>query len=130
MTEPTATTLLRARNLHVAFGTGEKQVLAVKGVNFHISKGETVALVGESGSGKTVSALSILRLLSYPPASHPKGEIFFDGVDLLSAPEATLRNVRTFRPVFLARSPKAKPCAAKTWKTLLVLCALGISVTG
>ena len=55
-------------------------------VSFNVAKGETVALVGESGSGKTVSALSILRLLTYPSASHPSGEIIFDGKDLLKAP--------------------------------------------
>ena len=61
---------------------------AVEGVSFRIGKGETVALVGESGSGKTVSALSILRLLPYPAASHPTGEIQFDGKDLLKAAAA------------------------------------------
>src|SRR5205823_5763046 len=52
------------------------------------------ALVGESGSGKTVSALSILRLLPYPAASHPAGEIRFLGKDLLHAPESLMREIR------------------------------------
>ncbi len=52
----------------------------------HDRQGRDVALVGESGSGKTVSALSILRLLPYPSASHPAGEIYFGGKDLLKAP--------------------------------------------
>ena len=59
----------------------QRRSMAVDRVSFRIAKGETVALVGESGSGKTVSALSILRLLPYPPASHPSGEIWFDGQD-------------------------------------------------
>ena len=46
-------------------------------------QGETLALVGESGSGKSVTALSILKLLPYPPASHPSGKILFKGSDLL-----------------------------------------------
>jgi microcin C transport system ATP-binding protein len=105
MTQPSASTLLRARNLHVAFGTGERQTLAVKGVDFHISKGETVALVGESGSGKTVSAQSILRLLPYPAASHPHGEIFFDGVDLLSASDDVMRSIRGRRISIIFQEP-------------------------
>ena len=69
-------------------------VEAVKGVSFNIAKGEIVALVGESGSGKTVSALSILRLLPYPAASHPTGEIRFGGKDLLKAPGHDMREIR------------------------------------
>jgi microcin C transport system ATP-binding protein len=53
-----------------------------------------VALVGESGSGKSVTANSILKLLPYPAASHPSGEIVFNGRDLLSASDAELRAVR------------------------------------
>jgi microcin C transport system ATP-binding protein len=61
--------------------------MAVDRISFDIKRGETVALVGESGSGKSVSALSVLKLLPYPAASHPSGEILFKGEDLLSAPE-------------------------------------------
>ena len=50
---------------------------------FDIKAGETVALVGESGSGKTVSALSILKLLPYPAASHPSGIIKFRDQSIL-----------------------------------------------
>jgi microcin C transport system ATP-binding protein len=91
---PTTETLLRVRDLSVAFSQGGKQTLAVDHVSFSIQRGETVAIVGESGSGKSVSALSILRLLSYPAASHPSGEIFFEGRDLLHASEAQLRQIR------------------------------------
>lgn len=87
-------TLLNARKLSVAFNAGGQQSLAVDQVSFTIQKGETVALVGESGSGKTVSALSILRLLNYPAASHPTGEIFFRGKNLLSASEDEMRQIR------------------------------------
>ncbi|WP_312798178.1 ABC transporter ATP-binding protein [Tianweitania sp.] len=90
MTQP----LLSVRDLSVAFTQGGRESLAVDHVSFDIAKGETVALVGESGSGKSVSALSVLKLLPYPPASHPSGQILFDGVDLLSADEAALRKVR------------------------------------
>ena len=67
---------------------------AVSHVSFSVAKGEIVALVGESGSGKTVSALSILRLLPYPSASHPSGEIIFGGKDLLKAPGHAMRDIR------------------------------------
>ncbi len=86
--------LLSVTNLSVAFSQGGKQTLAVDGVSFSIAKGETLALVGESGSGKSVSALSILKLLNYPAASHPTGQILFNGQDLLKASEDELRQVR------------------------------------
>ncbi|EJB04705.1 ABC-type uncharacterized transport system, duplicated ATPase component [Rhizobium leguminosarum bv. trifolii WSM597] len=90
MTEP----LLSVRDLSVAFHQGGQTSLAVDHISFDIAKGEVVALVGESGSGKSVSANSILRLLPYPSASHPSGEILFKGKDLLKASERALREVR------------------------------------
>lgn len=86
--------LLSIKNLGVNFTQGGKVTSAVKGVSFDIAHGETVALVGESGSGKSVTANSVLKLLQYPAASHPHGEIWFNGQDLLSAPIADLRKVR------------------------------------
>jgi microcin C transport system ATP-binding protein len=86
--------LLEVKDLSVAFTQGGKQMLAVDHVSFAINKGETLALVGESGSGKSVSALSILKLLPYPSASHPSGEVLFNGQNLLDADERDLRRVR------------------------------------
>ncbi len=86
--------LLSVRNLSVAFHQGGQTSIAVDGVSFDIRKGEVVALVGESGSGKSVSANSILKLLPYPAASHPSGEILFKGKDLLKASDNELRAVR------------------------------------
>ena len=63
----------RVRDLSVAFRQGGGDTLAVDRISFDIMPGETVALVGESGSGKSVSALSMLKLLPYPTASHPSG---------------------------------------------------------
>jgi microcin C transport system ATP-binding protein len=90
MSEP----LLSVRNLSVAFHQGGATSVAVDGISFDVNKGEVVALVGESGSGKSVSANSILRLLPYPSASHPSGEILFKGKDLLKASDKVLREVR------------------------------------
>lgn len=87
-------TLLSVKDLSVAFHQGGKTSLAVDHVSFDIHRGEVVALVGESGSGKSVTANSILKLLPYPAASHPSGEIHFNGKDLLNASDATLRAVR------------------------------------
>jgi len=86
--------LLQVRDLHVSFGRGAREVKAVRGVSFEIDKGETVALVGESGSGKSVTALSILQLLPYPLAHHPKGSILFGGQELVGARENMLRQIR------------------------------------
>ncbi|WP_377291714.1 ABC transporter ATP-binding protein [Rhizobium sp. SG2393] len=88
------TPLLSIRNLQVAFHQGGHTSTAVDGVSFDIARGEVVALVGESGSGKSVTANSILKLLPYPAASHPAGEILFKGKDLLKASDADLRKVR------------------------------------
>jgi len=86
--------LLRVRDLGVVFRQGDTTTMAVEGASFDIGRGETVALVGESGSGKSVTALSVMRLLPYPSAHHPAGEILFKGKDILSADEAALRSVR------------------------------------
>jgi microcin C transport system ATP-binding protein len=86
--------LLSVRDLSVAFSAGGHETLAVDRVSFDIGKSETVALVGESGSGKSVTALSILKLLPYPAASHPSGSIAFRGRDLLPLSERNMRRVR------------------------------------
>src|SRR6266705_4994162 len=82
--------LLDVRDLSVAFGAS----VAVDRISFSIKRGECVALVGESGSGKSVSALSVLKLLPYPTASHPSGTIHFKGRDLLNASERQMREIR------------------------------------
>ena len=75
--------LLDVRDLSVAFHQPSGDSVAVDRISFEIKRGECVALVGESGSGKSVSALSILKLLPYPTASHPSGSIRFKGRELL-----------------------------------------------
>ncbi|MDQ0349691.1 microcin C transport system ATP-binding protein [Ancylobacter vacuolatus] len=88
------TPLLSVRDLSVAFAQGGRATLAVDRVSFDVNRGETVALVGESGSGKSVTALSILKLLQYPAASHPSGEVLFQGENLLAMEEGDIRRVR------------------------------------
>ena len=98
-------TVVRVRDLSVDFRAGKTVTHAVKNVSFSITRGETVALVGESGSGKTVSAQSILRLLPYPAASHPSGEIFFHGKDLLKLEEREMRTIRGRRISVIFQEP-------------------------
>jgi len=86
--------ILSVRELSIAFRSHGREMLAVDRISFEIAKGETVALVGESGSGKSATALSILKLLPYPAASHPSGTIDFKGEDLLKLDERQIRRVR------------------------------------
>ncbi|KZM50842.1 ABC transporter ATP-binding protein [Labrenzia sp. OB1] len=86
--------LLSVEDLSVAFTQSGRETLAVDRISFDVRKGETVALVGESGSGKSVSALSVLKLLPYPTASHPSGRILMNGRDLLQADDSEIRKVR------------------------------------
>jgi microcin C transport system ATP-binding protein len=86
--------LLDVRDLSVAFRHGDGTSVAVDHISFEIRRGECVALVGESGSGKSVSALSILKLLPYPTASHPSGSIHFKGRELIDLSERDIRSIR------------------------------------
>src|SRR6516225_9161546 len=86
--------LLSVQDLSVAFGRGEREVLAVDRISFDIRRGETLALVGESGSGKSATALSVMRLLPYPAAWHPSGAVLFKGQDLMRRRENDMRRVR------------------------------------
>ena len=87
-------TLLRIENLKTQFFTSAGTVKAVDGITFNVEEGETVAIVGESGCGKSVSALSILRLIPWPPGKIVEGSINFDGKDLLALDEEAMRNLR------------------------------------
>jgi len=97
--------LLDVRNLSVAFHQADRTVVAVDRISFGVKKGETVALVGESGSGKSVTALSVMKLLPYPTASHPTGSINFEGRDLLQLPERQIRQIRGNRISIIFQEP-------------------------
>ncbi|MGE0501213.1 MAG: ABC transporter ATP-binding protein [Rhizobiaceae bacterium] len=101
MSEP----LLSVRDLSVAFTQGGRTSTAVDSISFDIAVGETMALVGESGSGKSVSALSVLKLLPYPAASHPSGQILFKGSNLLAMDERALRTVRGNKITMIFQEP-------------------------
>ena len=99
------TALVAVEDLAVRFGAGAGAVEAVDGVSLTIHRGETVALVGESGSGKSATALSILQLLPYPAASHPRGSIRFQGTELLGADRQTLQGIRGDRIAMIFQEP-------------------------
>ena len=92
--DATTPPLLSVRDLSVAFRHGGRETLAVDRVSFDLAKGETLALVGESGSGKSVTALSIMKLLPYPSAHHPSGEIHYNDRELIAMNERQMRRVR------------------------------------
>ena len=102
-----STPIIQVKDLSVAFNGNDQRPVntVVKRISFDIEAGKTVALVGESGSGKSVSALSILRLLPYPAATHPSGEILFEGEDLLQANEERLRQLRGDRVSMIFQEP-------------------------
>ncbi len=86
--------LLQVRELQTHFFTLEGTIKAVDGVSYDVREGETVALVGESGCGKSVSALSIMRLIPYPPGRIVGGEVWFNGKNLLALNGEEIRQVR------------------------------------
>lgn len=86
--------ILQVNNLHVSFFTYRGEVHAVRGVNFGLRKGETVAIVGESGCGKSVTAQAILRLNNESVGVIKQGEILFEGTDLTKLSEKEMRNIR------------------------------------
>jgi oligopeptide transport system ATP-binding protein len=86
--------ILAVDDLYVEFRTRESVVNAVNGISYTVSEGETLAILGESGSGKSVSAQAIMGILDTPPAQIPKGEIWFEGRNLLTLPEEEQRKVR------------------------------------
>src|SRR5690606_30508044 len=97
--------LISIRDLSVAFHQEGRETVAVDRISFDIGRGETVALVGESGSGKSVTALSILKLLPYPAASHPSGSILYGDTDLLARDERALRKVRGNKITMIFQEP-------------------------
>ena len=93
--------ILDVNDLAVAFG-GEE---VVRGVSFHIDRGESVALVGESGSGKSVTALSVMQLLPYPQAAHPRGSVRVDGQEVIGADEDEMLKLRGDRVGMVFQEP-------------------------
>lgn len=95
---------LEIQNLAVSFKTGQDTVKAVRNINLTLNKGETLAIVGESGSGKSVTAKSVLGILS-ANAFVESGKILFDGKDLLTLSESELCKIRGKRITMVFQDP-------------------------
>lgn len=97
--------LLEVKDLKTYFYVDEGELRAVDGLSYSVSKGECVGLVGESACGKSVSALSIMRLIPYPPGIIVGGEIIFEGRDLLKVSEEEIRHIRGNRIAMVFQEP-------------------------
>ncbi|OIK08557.1 ABC transporter ATP-binding protein [Bacillus sp. MUM 13] len=86
--------ILEVKDLNISFHTFAGEVQAIRGVNFSVKKGETLAIVGESGSGKSVTTKAIMRLLPQGNSEIKKGEILFDGKDLAKLSDKKMQKIR------------------------------------
>ena len=98
-------TILQVRDLCIDFILEDRTIEAVKGATFDLAAGETLAIVGESGSGKSVTALALTRLLPVPPAEIKRGEILFDGADVMKMTASQLRKLRGGKIAYIFQEP-------------------------
>ena len=99
--------VLEVKNLKTYFYNYDRELRAVDDLFYKVHRGECVAIIGESGSGKTVSALSILRLVSYPPGLIMGGQIMFKGKDLLQMSDEEYRQIRGSDISMIFQEPSA-----------------------
>jgi len=104
MSAPVAGPLLELRRLAVSFATDDGIVHAVDGIDLALARGRTLGLVGESGCGKSVTSLAIMGLLP-PENSKVKGEVRFEGRDLLTLDADTIRDLRGARLAMIFQEP-------------------------
>ena len=97
-------TILSIENLRIHFETFAGEVQAIRGVNLKLEKGETLALVGESGSGKSVTAKSVMKLLSNN-AVVKEGAIIFKGENILDKSERDMQSIRGKKIAMIFQDP-------------------------
>ena len=97
--------VLDVKNLKTVFFTNSGLFKAVDDVSFSVRRGETLAIVGESGCGKSVTALSLMRLVSDPPGRIVGGSVWLEGTDLLALDEAKMRTIRGNRISMIFQEP-------------------------
>lgn len=107
--------ILEVKDLHIHFNAFAGAVKAIRGVNFHLNKGETLAIVGESGSGKSVTTKAVTRILP-DNAVIDSGEIFYKGKDILHASEKEFNNIRGNQISLIFQDPLSAP-GYEDWKT-------------
>lgn len=98
-------TILSVNDLTISFQTLDGKVSAVQGVTFDLKKGETLAIVGESGSGKSVSVKAINRVLPKGNTRYERGEIMYQGRNLLELPEQEMEKIRGKRIAMIFQDP-------------------------
>ena len=104
MTHDKPNTILHVDDLHVSFNAYGGMVRAVRGVNFHLKRGETIAIVGESGSGKSVSIKAVMGILP-PNAVIDGGSILYDNKDLTKISEENYHEIRGSRIGLIFQDP-------------------------
>lgn len=97
--------VLDVKNLTTQLSIDEKLYTVVDNLSFSLFPGKTLAIVGESGCGKSMTALSIMQILPHPPALYPKGEIIFQGKNLLSYTDRQMRKIRGARIAMIFQDP-------------------------
>ena len=97
--------VLDVRDLRTYFVTRWGVVKAVDGISFHLNRGETLGIVGESGSGKSVTALSIMRLVTSPPGHIVGGEVILEGEDILGIDDFEMQQVRGAKIAMVLQDP-------------------------
>ena len=110
--DPVSDPILKVEDLTIGFYTEDGPLTVVEDVSFEIHKGKILGLVGESGCGKSVTAMSIMRLLSSPPSFVKKGRILFENNDLLSFKPTAMRKIRgnSIGMIFQEPMTSLNPC--------------------
>ena len=97
--------LLEVKHLKTYFHSHNATVKAVDDVSFEVYQGETLGIVGESGCGKSITCMSIGRLVECPPGKYEGGEIILDGEEILTMPDAKLREIRGNKLAYIFQEP-------------------------
>lgn len=97
--------VLKVENLKTELYLAGRPYPVVNDISFNLYKGKTLAIVGESGCGKSLTALSLIRVLPDPPAIHPRGKIWYRGVNLLDLREKEMREIRGGKIAMIFQDP-------------------------
>ena len=100
-----AETILEVKHLKTYFYTNGGELRAVDDLSYEVHEGECVAIIGESGSGKSVEAMSILRLVPFPPGLIVGGQVLFHGQDLMQLSDEEMRKIRGSKISMIFQEP-------------------------